>query len=285
MKRLLREPLLHFLLLGAALFVLLRGPSAPPEARRIVVTARDVEHLTSMFMRTWQRAPTATEIDELVEEHVRSEVFYREGLALGLDADDLVVRQRMRQKMEALAEDAALKNPPGEAELHAYYESHPDAFRAAPRLSLRQVFLDPVRRGGALQSDAAAMLQTLQRSQGVAPATLGDASLFAPEYSDLSVRDVARIFGETFAAAVDSIPLQRWSGPFRSHLGAHLVYVSDRRQAELPPFAEAREAVAREVGRRRREAAVQDLYRTLRRRYDVELPPPSPAPVARRDGS
>jgi len=285
MKRLLREPLFHFLLLGAALFVLVRAPSGPPESRRIVVTPHDVDQLTAMFTRTYQRQPTAAEIDALIDNHVRNEVFYREGLALGLDAEDPVVRERMRQKMEALAEDAALKNAPSEAELCAYYDAHPDAFRAPPRLALRQVFLNPAKRGDALQADAASLLQTLRRSPGVDPAALGDTSLFAPEYPDVSVRDVARIFGETFAAQVDSVPVGSWSGPFMSYQGAHLVYVSNRRQAALQPFADAREAVTREVARTRREAAVQDLFRTLRKRYDVELPPRSPEPLASGEGS
>ena len=271
MKRLLREPLLHFLLLGGALFLLLRLPSGPPESRRIVVTPRDVEHLTAMFTQSWQRPPTPAEVDELIQEHVRNEVFYREGLALGLDVGDMVVRQRMRQKMEALAEDGALRPNPSEAELRAYYDAHPEDFRSQPRLALRQVFLDPAKRGAALQADAATLLQALQRQGSVEPPALGDASLFASEYPELSVRDVARIFGETFAAEVDSAPVGRWSGPFTSHLGVHLVLVTDRRPADVPAFSDVRDAVARQLERTRRAAAVEDLYRRLRQRYDVDV--------------
>ena len=129
--KLLREPLVHFLLLGAALFLVFNivGDSEESRTERIVVPAGRVAQLTEAFARTWQRPPTEDELDGLIEDHIREEVYYREAMAMGLDRDDTIVRRRMRQKLEFVTDDLVTAVAPTDEQLATYYNQHPDDFR------------------------------------------------------------------------------------------------------------------------------------------------------------
>ncbi len=120
----LREPLLHFLLLGTGLFVLSGFLGEPtPSDSRVVVTPGHVERLVETWRRTWQRPPTAQELEGLIEDHIKEEILYREAIAMGLDRDDTIIRRRLRQKMEFLAEDIAAQDEPAEEELELFLEN------------------------------------------------------------------------------------------------------------------------------------------------------------------
>ena len=281
----LREPLLHFAILGAILFWLsgARGGLGGPD-RRIALGAGDVAQLVAGFERTWQRPPTQQELDGLLEDRVREEIYYREALALGLDRDDTIVRRRMRQKLEFLSEDLAAVEP-GEAELEAWLAANRAAFREEPRLSFRQVYLSRDRRGEALRADAERLLAKLRAAGDAAePAEAGDPLLLPGESAELSRSEVARLFGGGFAARVFELAPGRWEGPVESAYGLHLVLVRARREGRDPALAEVRDAVAREWLADRRQQAREDLYRELRSRYQVEIAAPrSPAsPAAER---
>ena len=141
MKRLLKEPLLHFILLGTAIFVLYQfaGDRTEPHDNKIVVTPGKTEQLINGFSRTWQRAPSSAELRDLIEDYVKEEVFYREALAMGLDKDDTIVRRRMRQKFEFLNADTTALTPPRDSDLQAWLEKNPDKFRIEPKVALRQI--------------------------------------------------------------------------------------------------------------------------------------------------
>lgn len=133
MKALLKEPLVHFLLVGAALFAVfdLAGTKGGEGPGRVVITQGQIASLKADFARTWQRPPTGEELDALVKDRVREEVYCREAIALGLDKDDAVIRRRLRQKLEYVSEDIAAAAEPTDADLRAYYDAHPEAFRGA----------------------------------------------------------------------------------------------------------------------------------------------------------
>ena len=163
MKALLREPLVHFLLLGGLLFLFFewRG-SGGPTSSRIVITPGLVEHLASGFGRTWQRPPTDAELKGLIDDYVKEEIATREAVGMGLDRDDTIIRRRLRQKLEFLVEDAASSAPPTDAELEAWLEKHPQSFRAEPQLAFRQVYVSPERRGASAGQDAVKLLAQLR---------------------------------------------------------------------------------------------------------------------------
>lgn len=276
LQKVLREPLLHFLVLGVGLFVLfgLIGGSAKERQERIVISAAKVENLALLFERTWRRPPTREELDGLIEDHVKEEVLYRAALALGLDDDDIVIRRRLRQKMEFVSEDVALQAEPSAAELRAYLAEHPDRFREPARISFRQLYLSPERRGADTWSDAERLLVALDAGGSDAAAS-GDPFLLEQDYRDVAAYDVERLFGGAFAARVAELPVGRWSGPVQSGYGLHLVLVRDRTPTRLPDLAEVRDAVANEWRAVRQEEVNRAFYEGLRAGYEVtvERPP------------
>jgi len=272
MRKLLREPLIHFLVLGAVLFLVfdLTAESDQPGERRIVVTPGQVEQLAGQFSRTWMRPPTPNELEGLVTEYVRSEIYYREAVAMGLGQDDPYVRNRLALKLEVLLDDLSVEADPGDEELTRFLEAHAERFAEPARLSFRQVYLNPDR-----HSDPAAEAQRLREllRDGAAPAELGDVSMLIPGMDAASPDVIARQFGEDFAAALLTLEPGGWVGPVRSTFGLHLVRVSQRQQPRQPALAEVRDAVLTEWRDQRRNEAREEAYRRLRERYEVVMEP------------
>jgi hypothetical protein len=274
MKRILKEPLVHFLLLGAMIFgayslLSQRSSTAPDE---IVVTMGQVEHLATGFARTWQRPPTPQELAGLVADRVREDVYYREAMALGLDKDDTIIRRRLRQKMEFISDDIAAQTEPTEADLNAYLSAHPDAFRTEPRYSFSQVYLNPDRHGGNLAIDTAQLLTQLNGADGKTDAgVLGDSTLLNEQFTNVSASEVASQFGRDFAGQLSKLSPGGWQGPVASGYGVHLVLVSERTEARLPALAEVRDAVHREWENARRLEANEAFYQELLKRYTVTI--------------
>jgi hypothetical protein len=276
-RRLVREPLVHFLLLGGLLFGAWYAFNDQPQlsdANRIVVDEAQVASIVATFRRTWLRPPTRKELAGLVEDRIKEEILYREALALGLDRDDLVIRRRLRQKMEFLNTDLTEPRPPTDAELQAYLDANMDRFRTSGRLSFTQVYLK--------QDEQERATALLQRVAGHPPSeleleTLGDASLLPGAMQQADMRDLDRIFGSDFAATLLAAPLGRWSGPHVSPYGLHLVYVSEHLPAREPPLGEVRKAVEREWLAQRQRQANERFYRALRARYIVEVAKSQPS--------
>jgi hypothetical protein len=275
LKRWLREPLLHFAVLGLGLFALYRLTSSDSgtPAQEIVVDAPRIAALGDQFLRTWRRPPTPDELDGLVQSYVRDEVLYREGLALGLDRDDPVVRSRIRLKMEVLGD--GLDADVSDADLQAWLDANADRYAAPARYDLSQVFFDPARRGQRLEGDLDAALRGLGREPAVDPVVFGDATLLPGALRGVTRTDVAAQFGEEIAGALPDAPLGRWFGPVRSGYGAHLVRVESRELAKPAALEDARAAVERDVLYARAEAANDALYERLRARYTVRIDEPA----------
>lgn len=272
--RLLREPLVHFLLLGAALFVLYDLVADPDDRAtdRIVVSAGRIDQLSEVFTRTWQRPPTAAELGGLIEDHVRDEVYYREARAMGLDLDDTVIRRRLRQKLEFLTVDLLTESDPTPEQVRRYFDEHADAFRGPTRFVFQQIYFNPELRNGRAADDATALLARLSVADLQAdPAELGDPIYLPTGSVPLSESEVAQRFGQDFAAALTELPVGRWSGPVESGFGHHLVRIQQRQPGALPPLETVRDSVEREWHNARREEAAESFYRQLRQRYDVRI--------------
>jgi hypothetical protein len=276
---LLREPLLHFLVLGAALFALfgVANKKEPEAPAKIVISESRIATLADRFARTWRRPPTQQEMRGLIDDEVRDEVFYREGKAAGLDRDDSIIRRRVRQKMEFLAEDMAAADP-SEEQLVAYLASNPERFRTEDHLTFRHVFLSASRRGSALEGDAKQIAASLVSTGGPADAAaIGDPFLLGETFRRMPQSEVARTFGESFARQLAAAELGRWQGPVPSSFGAHFIFVDERTRGSLPPLETVRDAVQREWLNARRVEAEEKLYRTLRDRYEIVVERPSGA--------
>ena len=273
MRRMLKEPLLHFLVLGAVLFgVYAMVNTAPAPGREaIVVSAGEIENIAATFARTWQRAPTADELRALVDDRVEEEVLCREAVRLGLDQDDTVIRRRLRQKMEFLSEDFATTDEPTGDELRAYLDDHGADFAADPRYSLTHVFVSEDR--GDLMAPAAAELLERLRAEGPDADTreLGDRLMIPFAFRDEPRRSLAVQLGAGFVEGLDDLPVGEWAGPVPSAYGLHLVLVRERTEGRIPPLEEIRDQVRRDVLAERRERAYRALVDRLSATYEVTV--------------
>jgi hypothetical protein len=273
-RKLVREPLLHFLLLGAALFLWYAwsGGGSGPGSSRIVLTAGQIDYLVTGFERTWQRPPTESELKGLIDDWVKEEIATREAMAMGLDRDDVVLRRRLRQKLEFLVEDVVDQAPATDADLEAWIAAHADAYRTEPSVALRQVYVSFDRRGEGAQAEARRLLAELERRGPEAPIEdLGDALMLPPELPLAERREVASVFGTEFAGTVVALEPGRWSGPVRSGFGLHLVLVTERRDGRLPALEEIRTAVERDFTVERRRRQLASLYERLLEKYTVVI--------------
>jgi hypothetical protein len=286
--KLVREPLAHFLLLGAGLFVVAgsmsKGGGADPG--KIVVTTGQIEHLAAGYARVHQRPPSSDELDALIRDWIREEAYYREALALGLDRDDAIIRQRLRQKMEFISNDVAAAAEPTDDDLQRYLDAHADAFRLERRFTFRQVYLNPERRRDAVARDATALLGELRKGGVTADvAGLGDPFLLEHEFDALPGSEVAKLFGGQFAAALAALDTGRWQGPVESGYGVHLVLVRERTDGRIPALGEVRDAVRREWANVRRIESNEAFAQQILRRYAVTIERPSePAPSVAMSG-
>ena len=270
--RIVREPLVHFLAIGAALFLWFAWRGGDASSGRIIVTQGRIEHLAAGFQKTWQRPPNEAELTALIDEFVREEVATREAAEMGLDADDTIIRRRLRQKLEFLIEDAAVATPPTDAELQRYLDDHPDVFRLEPRLSFRQVYVSRDRRGSAADTEALRVLGELRAMGPGVPIDEAGDSLMVPQEVELATTsEIARLFGDRFAAAVADLPLGEWSGPVESGYGPHLVLVHERVEGGMPELAAVRPQVERELLDVRRREQLDAMYQKLLEKYEVRI--------------
>ncbi|MGI9629327.1 MAG: peptidyl-prolyl cis-trans isomerase [Longimicrobiales bacterium] len=272
MKKILKEPLVHFLALGALLFAigLARGGSGTPSANRIALSSGVVERLIEGFRLTWQRRPTEAEFSGLVEEYLREEVLYREALQMGLDRDDQIIRRRMRQKLEFLTADFVESIEPTEEELQGHLDADPDRYRRESRLSFTQVFFRGDDDSDA-EERARRALRTLRDNGDVALESLGDPSLLPAQQVDVSERGMATTFGAEFAGEIPSLSVGAWSEPIRSNFGVHLVRLDEWTPGRLSELAEVRGAVYRDLTSARTEEAEEQFVEGLLGQYTVTV--------------
>ncbi len=268
--RAFREPLVHFLIAGAAIFLLFSGAATDAGDRRIVITEAQVARLATQWAQTWRRPPSPQELDGLIRDYVKEEVYYREGLRLGLDKDDPVIRRRIRSKMEFLATSEAENAAPTEAELQAWLDRNPDRYALDPAYSFDQIYVDA--QGGDAPGRARALLAQLRASPKTPPS--GDPISLPARMEGAVKQDVERQFGADFAGALARQPVGGWAGPVVSGFGLHLVRVRSVKAAHRPTLSEVRRQVENDwlsESRARREA---EAYQTLLDGYDIRIGTP-----------
>jgi hypothetical protein len=279
LRKLVREPLLHFVLLGAGLFLAssLINKGNVGDNTTIIVGRDQVEQVVDAFTRANQRPPTDQEKEGLIRDYIRGEVYYREALAMGLDRDDAVIRPRLRTKLQFMVENVAAQVEPTDDQLRTYLTEHADKFRVDERFTFSQVYLDPDVHGNNIAYDAQTLLAKLTEAQGVHDAPVladqlsGDQLLMEPRSDDVSYTDVVKDFGDKFAAALQKLPVGKWQGPIESGFGVHVVFLSKRTEGRIPELGERREVVRREWANDYRVAANENFYESALKRYTVIL--------------
>ncbi len=275
MRRLFGEPMLHFLVIGIALFAAYRWRApVDSDGNRIVITQGVMSDLVTQHLAAKGRAPSPAELSHLVETYVRDEILYREGVKLGLDRDDLVVKRRVRQKIELIAEEDAATRAPSDADLSAYLAANRERFEQPAILTFEQVFLGQPTSGPGVVRAVAVTHQALRNGRD--PATLGTPTLLPARMTHTAADLIARAFGDSFAAALEKMTVGEWAGPIHSSFGAHYVRVSDRTPAVVPQLAAVRDQVVREWENERRQRARTDAYARMRAVYEVSIEATTP---------
>ena len=273
MKRLLREPLVHFVLLGAVLFALnawrQEQHSAESPAARIEVTAAVIDRLRAGYERQFGQAPDAEEMRGLVTAHIREEVLCREALALGLDRDDTIVRRRLAQKMEFLTDDIATAAVPEDAVVREFFEKNAARYAKPGRVTFRHVYFSKEKRGTGVDASARDALAALET--GASDEAFGDPFLHGYAFVEREPDDVIATFGAEFAKQLAAQPTGMWRGPVTSSYGLHLVRVEARMEPRAVKFDEVRETVVRDLNDERRRTANSEIFERLRERYRVKV--------------
>ena len=278
MGKFLKDPLVHFLLIGAALFAISawRGETIRAGRERIVVSGEQFAQVRDAAALLQGRPLTDQEVDALLEPSIRDEVLYREALALGLDVDDDEVRRRLIEKMNYLTQDLADPEPASPNELRDLYDASPDRFAIPELVTFDQVFFSPSERGDGLQGAAESGIADLRA--GRSPDEVGDRTPLRPTYENAPREQVTVLFGDALADAVFTMPPGDWTGPFRSDFGLHAVRLRGRTERRVPPFDEIREQVASERAADKRRARNDAEYQRMRGKYEVVIERPAGAP-------
>jgi peptidyl-prolyl cis-trans isomerase C len=278
LRRWSREPLLHFLLIGLLLFVvydrLHPSQETKSESNRIVLTPEDFQQLAVTWLAQGRAPPSPAEMQSLVELKVREEVLYREALALGLDKDDTIVKRRLAQKMEFLAEGASIDNDPSADTLRAWFKDNAQRFSLPPRVSFRHVYFSPDQRGERAREAAENAMKQLAEKPGdwMDAAALGDPFMDRDYYGDRSAEDMAKLFGSNFAQAVTGLKPGQWQGPVESGYGWHAVFVDTSVPSRVPAFEEIEPEIKAEWIEEQRAQAKRKAYEAMRARYQVVTP-------------
>jgi peptidyl-prolyl cis-trans isomerase C len=273
----LKEPLLHFVLAGAAIYFLFglfgQSDDAAVEENTIVVTGGEINWLAEMWQKKWNRPPSDVEMVGLVRDHLRETVLYREAVAMGLDKDDVIIRRRMAQKLEFLAQDLIQPETPTAAELQTFFQENLDRYQIPPLLTFTHVFLDPDKRGDDTLADAEQLKAELIANATVPDeaSDLGDRFMLQAYYPERDEADLAKLFGGEFARSIMALEPETWHGPVLSGYGTHLVYVQARLESPPPTFEQVAERVGEDLVNEEREKLNQEYLDSLLARYNVVI--------------
>lgn len=268
LRSLLREPLVHFLIAGFFVFLLSlwRGGEVDAESRTIHITEDRVARLSASWEQIWRRPPTPAEIDGLIRDYIKEEVYYREAKRLGLDEDDTVIRRRLRSKMEFLAKAQVENAQADDQTLQLWLDRHPERFAADTIYDFDQIYLgEDGQDGGAILKKIASGADWQRQGTNISlPRTLEQAS----------ATDIARQFGDSFVQGLSTIPLDKWAGPVQSGFGGHLVRVRAKKASGRPSLASVRQRVENDWRVSGADAREAEAYQTLLDAYTIKIAKP-----------
>lgn len=287
--RLVREPLLHFLLAGTLLFIAfdaIRPPASDMNREEVIVVDRAallgfIEYRAGTYdperFAAALDALTEAELQQLIDAYIEEETLYREARTLNLDQDDRVIHQRLVQKIRVLLGETGAPAAVDEAAITAYFQAHRDNYTIEPTLTFTHIFFDADRRGDGAAAAAGALPGTLVSGSAGAgdPEESGDRFPYFRNYVERTVDYVASHFGDEFAAAVMALEpsATRWYGPLRSSYGWHRVLLTERTAQRPATLEEVRETVIADFARDRADTALAQAVGRLRERYRVEIGP------------
>lgn len=274
MKKWSKEPLVHFLVIGALIFVVFSvfiNEETTKDGNKIIVSAGDIERLTANWSKKWNRSPTETELKGLVDSYIKEEVYYREALALGLDQDDTILRRRMMQKMEFLTNDLADLSNPDETTLNEYFLANQEKYELPARISFTHIYFSLDKHGNRIFDVAGKVLADIRASATPLPVApeKGDSFMLQYDFTLETPFEVARLFGQDFAEQLFQLETDSWQGPVESGYGLHLVRINEKVEARMPELASAIDKVRTDYMFEQRRKTNKEIYERFRERYEI----------------
>ena len=276
--RIIKEPLLHFILTGAAIYLMFTwfGRTESEEVvaiGSIVITEGEMVWLAGAWRKRWNRPPTNEEMLGLVRQHLRETVLYREAMSMGLDRDDTIVRRRLAQKLEFLSQGLVQPEPPSEEQLKKYFEDNIDRYRMPRQITFTHVFLDPDKRGDQTLMDAEALKAKLiaEATVPMESCDLDDSLMLQGYYPERSEADISKLFGSEFVKLTIKLEPEKWHGPVLSGYGTHLVYVHALQEFPTPIFEQVAGRVAEDWETGKWQELNAEYIESFLKRYEVVM--------------
>jgi hypothetical protein len=269
MKHWYKEPLLHFLIIGAVIFVVftvVNKEEATVSGNKIVISSAEIERLMDNWSKKLNRPPTETELQGLIESYIKEEVYYREALALGLDQNDTILRRRLMQKMEFLSNDLADLNQPDETELNKYFVDNQGKYKLPARMSFTHIYFSLDKRGAMALEDSKKVLSELNVPR--APER-GDSFMMEYDFIQETPFEVVRLFGKGFAEELFTLGINTWQGPIESGYGLHLVRISEKVDSRMPELASVIDKVRTDLMFEQRQKMNKEIYEKFKERYEI----------------
>ena len=269
MKKWYKEPLLHFLIIGAMIFVLFSIVNKEENVisgNKIIVSTADIERLSFNWSRQWNRPHTETELKGLIDAYIKEEVYYREALALGLDQNDTILRRRLMQKMEFLSNDLAELNTPDDSALEKYFLDNQEKYELPALISFTHIYFSTDKRGNKAFEDAKKVLSGLDVMR--AP-ELGDSIMIDYDFEQEASFEVERLFGKEFTDKLFTLETETWQGPIKSGYGLHLVRISEIVAARPPEFSSVIDKVQTDWMFEKRQKMNKEIYEKFKERYEI----------------
>lgn len=286
-RRILRDPLTHFVVAGGVLFAAWTAfsPQAtpPPDPMRIEITEADMRQIATVMLAQGRGLPDADQLRELARQEAVQRILVKEAMSLGLDQDDEVINRRLAQKMDFLLADLARLGEPSEEELRDWYAENLDRFAVPPRASFRHLYFAQDARGlDGAREDAAALRPTLA---GIGPddprlAGMADRFMFRDYYGGRTPDEVAKEFGPGFAGELFAQAPGHWTGPIRSGYGWHLAWIDTLEPGHPADFGTISDAVTSAWLDERYREIRDRAYGEMLSRYTIVIPDPETVDLA-----
>ncbi len=271
MKKLFKEPFLHFILIGFAMFLLYGLVNEKTDSKNtIVINDFDVNALISKWEMQWKRPPTEEELQQLINLNIKQEVFYQEALKMNLDHNDEIIKRRLSQKMQFLSNDIAAMIEPTDEDLKNYFKEHSDKYLLPPSYSLYQITFSPDKRKDNYK-DALETLKQFPNASFEEMKNLGDDLPFSYYFKNINAHELGLQLGSKFPKGLKKVAINQWEGPVPSGFGYHLVYITQKKAPESPAFEAVKKAVLRDYEYDKQQEIDESIYRELKKKYSIDI--------------
>ena len=271
MKKLLKEPFFHFIIIGIALFILYGLVNEKTESKNtIIIDDFDVSSIISKWKMQWKRPPTEKELQNLINLNIKQEIFYQEALKMNLDHNDEIIKRRLSQKMQFLSNDIAAMIEPSDEDLKAYYKEHSNKYLTPPSYSLYQITFSPDKRKDNYK-DALETLEQFPDATFDEMKNWGDTLPFSYYFEDVNANKLGLQLGSKFSEGIKDQEINKWIGPIPSGFGYHLVYITNKKEPQTPAFEKVKKNILRDYEYDKQEEIDELMYKELKKKYNIEI--------------